>query len=350
MRRRRIGLTRTLSVVLGLFLLSPAPVAPAAEQSLGEKIKKFFATPTPTPSHRRQKRKASSATPSPSPSASPKAKTKRKAKSSPTPTPGDEEAPKPKRKKSSATPTATPEDEETPRPKRKKASPTPTPSPAPSPTPTETPTPTPEESSSPSPSASPSPSPKSRVASVASDEIEGYDKNPEPVRKLLDVALDLTKRNLDYAYGSADPASGGMDCSGFIYYVLRENGVKGVPRDASQQYVWVRKAGNFRAVLSRDLDSFELDELKPGDLLFWTGTYSVERDPPVTHTMIYLGKEKKTGKPIMVGASDGRTYEGEQQFGVSVFDFKTASAKKASTSENHPRFVGYARIPGIDAL
>ena len=49
---------------------------------------------------------------------------------------------------------------------------------------------------------------------------------------------------------------------------------------------------------------------KPGDLLFWTGTYSVERDPPVTHTMIYLGEEKKSGKPIMVGASDGRTYEG----------------------------------------
>jgi len=138
-----------------------------------------------------------------------------------------------------------------------------------------------------------------------------------------------------------------MDCSGFIYYVLRENGVKEVPRDASEQYVWVRKAGNFRAVLSRAIDSFELDELKPGDLLFWIGTYSVERDPPVTHTMIYLGKEKKTGKPIMVGASDGRTYEGEQQFGVSVFDFKTARAVGASTSGRNPQFVGYAKIPGL---
>ena len=170
------------------------------------------------------------------------------------------------------------------------------------------------------------------------------------MRKLLATALDLTKRNLEYKYGSADPADGGMDCSGFIYFVLRENGVKDVPRDASGQYVWVRKAGNFRSVLSRELDSFELDELKPGDLLFWTGTYSVERDPPVTHTMIYLGKEKKTGKPIMVGASDGRTYEGEQQFGVSVFDFKTARAKAASTSGTHPRFVGYGKIPGLGEL
>lgn len=193
----------------------------------------------------------------------------------------------------------------------------------------------------------PSPSPERKVATVSPNEIEEYEKNPAPVRKLLDDALTLTKRNLDYTYGSADPESGGMDCSGFIYYVLRANGLKDVPRDASEQYVWVRKAGNFRAVLSREIDSFELDELKPGDLLFWTGTYSVERDPPVTHTMIFLGKEKKTGKPIMVGASDGRTYEGEQQFGVSVFDFKTARAKPGSTSGTHPRFVGYGRIPGL---
>jgi len=312
-KRRRSRLTRAFpAAVLVVFsLLFPARPARAAEPSLGEKIKQVFSTPTPTPSHRRPKHKKSNPTPtpSPSPSASPKTKTRHKAKSSPTPGP---------------------EEEETPQPKRKKSSPKPTPSP----------TPTPEESASPSPSST------GKVATVSPNEIEGYEKNPAPVRKLLDAALDLTRRNLDYTYGSADPANGGMDCSGFIYYVLRENGVKDVPRDASEQYVWVRKAGNFRAVLSRNLDSFEFDELKPGDLLFWTGTYSVERDPPVTHTMIYLGKNKKTGKPIMVGASDGRTYEGEQQFGVSVFDFKTARAKDGASSA-HPSFVGYGRIPGL---
>ena len=36
----------------------------------------------------------------------------------------------------------------------------------------------------------------------------------------FDMALELTTRNLDYKYGSADPATGGMDCSGFVYYVL----------------------------------------------------------------------------------------------------------------------------------
>jgi cell wall-associated NlpC family hydrolase len=303
-----------LALALLLALPGTVPLTRATEPSLGEKVKKFFVTPTPTPTRRRSKHKKSNPTPSPSPSASPKAKSEHKAESSPAPTS---------------------EKKEGTRPKRKKSSPTPSPSP--------TPTPAPAAEASPSPSSSPA----GKVATVLPDAIEGYDKNPEPVRKLLDLALALTKRNLDYTYGSADPASGGMDCSGFIYYVLRENGVQEVPRDASGQYVWVRKAGNFRAVLSRDIDSFELDELRPGDLLFWTGTYGVERDPPVTHTMIYLGKEKKTGKPIMVGASDGRTYEGEKRFGVSVFDFRTARANAVSTSGTQPRFVGYAKIPGL---
>jgi hypothetical protein len=186
-----------------------------------------------------------------------------------------------------------------------------------------------------------------RVTSLTPYEIRNFDQNPEPIRKLLTNALELTQRNLDYTYGSADPGNGGMDCSGFIYYLLRENGVKDVPRSASDQYVWVRKAGNFRAVLSRHIDSFELDELKPGDLLFWTGTYNADHDPPVTHTMIYLGKATGDGNPVMVGSSDGRTYQGEQQFGVSVFDFKTTPTRSAENSGKYPWFVGYAKIPGF---
>ncbi|MEO7723598.1 MAG: NlpC/P60 family protein [Chthoniobacterales bacterium] len=323
---RRSRLTRWLSASLALLIFCPETGARAEEPSLGKKIKRIFATPTPTPARRRAKKAVKKKTPMPSPSPTPK----RKAKSSPSPE--EEATPNPKKKKKKTSPTPSPS-----------PSPSASPSTTPSPSPEESPPPTPEESTTPSPTPSPTP----RVATVTSDEIVGFDKNPESVRKLLTSALELTKRNLEYKYGSADPAEGGMDCSGFIYFVLRENGVKDVPRDASGQYVWVRKAGNFRAVLSRELDSFELDELAPGDLLFWTGTYKVERDPPVTHTMIYLGKQKDSDKPIMVGASDGRTYEGEQQFGVSVFDFKTVRSNQATTSGTHPRFVGYAKIPGL---
>jgi cell wall-associated NlpC family hydrolase len=183
--------------------------------------------------------------------------------------------------------------------------------------------------------------------SLSPDEIADYDSYPPKVRQIIDAGLALTKQNLGYTYGSADPKNGGMDCSGFIYYVLQQNGFPDAPRDSSQQYVWVRKAGNFNAVLSRHEDSFELDALKPGDLLFWRGTYNIDRDPPITHTMIYLGREKRTNKRVMVGASDGRTYDGKQRFGVSVFDFKLPPPPNSADAKISPVFVGYGRIPGL---
>ena len=206
------------------------------------------------------------------------------------------------------------------------------------------------------PSASPAESPEAGRGkkgwpnvSLSPDAIEGYEKDPPKVRQILDAGLALTKQNLGYTYGSADPANGGMDCSGFIYYVLKQNGFPDVPRDSSQQYVWVRKAGNLYAVLSRKEDSFEFDDLKPGDLLFWRGTYNIDRDPPITHTMIYLGREKRTNKRVMVGSSDGRTYDGKQRWGVSVFDFKMPPPPKSGDAKISPVFVGYGRIPGLPA-
>jgi peptidoglycan DL-endopeptidase CwlO len=295
------------------IVFSTAWVSNAAEESLGTKIKKIFATPTPAPTRKHRKHSVKKATPSPSPTASPKHK-----KSSPTPSPS-----------------ATPETKR----KHKKKSPTPGPEETPSPSPTETPQPTPSH-----PTAEKKGAPN---ATLSPDEITGYESYPARVRQILDAGLELTKQNLGYTYGSADPANGGMDCSGFIYYLLTENGFKDVPRDSSQQYVWVRKAGNFDAVLSRHEDTFELDALKPGDLLFWSGTYNIDRDPPITHTMIYLGRENRTKKRVMLGSSDGRTYDGKQRFGVSVFDFKMPPPPNSGDAKISPLFVGYGRIPGL---
>lgn len=124
--------------------------------------------------------------------------------------------------------------------------------------------------------------------------------------------------------------------------------MKDVPRDAREQYIWVRKAGKFQAVLGRSPDTFELDALKPGDLMFWAGTYNIDRDPGITHTMIYLGREKGTNQRVMIGASDGRTYKGQSRYGVSVFDFKMAGRKVTASNEPGPTFVGYASIPGLE--
>jgi cell wall-associated NlpC family hydrolase len=192
-----------------------------------------------------------------------------------------------------------------------------------------------------------------RTSAIATGRILRFEENPAPVRKILDRATALTNQNLTYKYGSADPASGGMDCSGFIYYVLKQSGLENVPRDAREQYIWVRKAGLFQAVLGHSEDTFELDALKPGDLLFWAGTYHTDKDPAITHTMIYLGREKGTNQRIMVGSSDGRTYKGQSRFGVSVFDFHVAAHQRAKTDSDEqaltPVFVGYGRIPDLEA-
>jgi len=286
------------------LLFGAINVTVPAEESLGTKIKKVF-EPSPTPSRKHRKKKA---TPTPSPEISPKRK-----KASPSPSP-----------------TATPNSKS----KRKKPSPTPTPEP--------------EESPSASPAQTPAEGKKGWPnVSLSPDEISEYDMYPAKVRQILEAGLALTKENLGYTYGSADPKNGGIDCSGFIYYILQQAGFPDVPRDSSQQYVWVRKAGDFDAVLSRKEDSFEFNDLKPGDLLFWRGTYNIDRDPPITHTMIYLGREKRTNKRVMIGSSDGRTYDGKQRWGVSVFDFKMPPPPKSGDAKISPVFVGYGRIPGL---
>ncbi len=132
-----------------------------------------------------------------------------------------------------------------------------------------------------------------------------------------------------------------MDCSGTVYYLLNDAGLKDVPRDSSGMYKWVWMRSRFVAVNSSSPDSFEYAALKPGDLLFWTGTYKVDHDPPVTHVMIYLGINRHSGRRVMVGASEGRRFEGKSRYGVSVFDFTLP--RPDSTS----RFIGYGPPPGL---
>ncbi len=183
-------------------------------------------------------------------------------------------------------------------------------------------------------------------ATLPTSELSEFAAQPAPVQKLLTRALELTTRNLTYQYGSSDPSIGGMDCSGTIYWLLNDAGVKNVPRDASEMYKWVWMQSRLEAVSSFNADTFELARLHPGDLMFWTGTYDVQRDPPITHVMIYLGTRRSNGQRVMIGASDGRTFEGKQRFGVSVFDFQMPGARAAS-GKGTSRFVGYGPVPGL---
>ncbi len=172
------------------------------------------------------------------------------------------------------------------------------------------------------------------------DQIKNFEKYPANVKTLIAKALKLTTENLTYTYGSNSPAKGGMDCSGTINYLLSSLGLKDVPRQANEIYRWMWNQHKFYAVNSHSFQSFEFGQLKPGDLLFWSGTYNVQLDPPITHVMLYIGKNLQ-GEPLMFGSSDGRTYKNKSMRGVSVFDFKLPDPQASA------RFLGYSCIPAL---
>jgi cell wall-associated NlpC family hydrolase len=184
-----------------------------------------------------------------------------------------------------------------------------------------------------------------RVATLSTSDLQDFDQQPAAVKRLLTRALELTTQNLSYKYGSSDPKEGGMDCSGTVYYLLAAAGIKDPPRDSGEMYRWVWSEGHFYSVESARPDSFEYSRLKPGDLLFWTGTYDANRDPPVSHVMIYLGINRATGRRVMVGASEGRRFNDVSRYGVSVFDLELPHHGPGDSGTS--RFIGYGAIPTL---
>jgi cell wall-associated NlpC family hydrolase len=206
---------------------------------------------------------------------------------------------------------------------------------------TETPLPTTETTTTPK-------KPEKKPAAVSTmlpEEIAGFESYDPKLQELIRESLALTTQNLRYQFGSSDPKAGGMDCSGTMFRVLTESGIKDVPRQSDEICRWVmRRTVLYRTEKVSSLKDAAFSALKPGDLLFWTGTYDVTsaRELPISHVMLYLGKRKKDGKPVVFGASDGRTYENQRRNGVSVFDFSLP--KQGNKSE----FFGYGPVPGFE--
>jgi len=344
------------------------------KETLGDKLKKLFVRPTPTPTPTpRKSHKRSSPSPTASPTETPVSSLTRSSDDNATPIPAYGETPLPRVEPSASIETLAPVQAKTPEaqyfepvrpispgprgrtvPITRAPQVTASPSRAEAPTPKVTQEETPEERPTPSlppvtrSTASPvaeNPTPEISIPRK-SDIVESKDY-PEDVRKMTDLGFDLARRGLNYKYASADPANGGLDCSGFIHYVLTKSGVNNVPRDAREQYVWVRKAGNFQAVLAQSDDTFELDALKPGDLLFWANKSGVSREPEIVQTMIYVGRDKTTNQRLMIGASEGGTYKGEKRSGVGIFDFKLGAAEQKEDEEATSVFVGYGRLPDL---
>jgi peptidoglycan DL-endopeptidase CwlO len=146
---------------------------------------------------------------------------------------------------------------------------------------------------------------------------------------------------LRYHFGSADPRQGGLDCSGAVQHVMGRLGLSGMPRTASDQFLHLRAQGTLTVVPPGASAEWILRQARPGDLLFWRGTYDTGRWPDVSHVMIYLGFDRRIGKPMMFGAST-RTGKGINGYGVDIYELRPPRPGSKG------QLIGIGSIPGLN--
>ena len=203
------------------------------------------------------------------------------------------------------------------------------------------------------PTAFPVPPPipvgNARPAIITTTTLEGFADLSAPRQRLIETALAVAGNSpwLPYVHGGADPAQGGLDCSGAMYYVLTQCGLS-PPRTSAGQYEWLRDHRQLHRVsdTATTMDDPSLAGLRPGDLLFWaTGKQADDgKIQTITHVAMYLGRETKDGLHIMINATDGRSYRGIKANGYGVYDFHIPHEESTS------KLVGYGPPPGMTAI
>ena len=101
------------------------------------------------------------------------------------------------------------------------------------------------------------------------------------------ITLAQSKMGDSYAPAKAGPDH--FDCSGFVYYVFKENGIK-IPRTSLLQ--------------SQSGEKLNREEIKPGDIL----SFDTHDRKHINHSGIYLGEGK------FIHSSSGKAY------GVTISD------------------------------
>jgi cell wall-associated NlpC family hydrolase len=133
---------------------------------------------------------------------------------------------------------------------------------------------------------------------LETSELRGFDELSESRRKLITVAIEAGKltAGMPYLYGGNGAEDGGFECSRAMYFILRKAGLK-PPRTSSDQFLWIRENSKMHLVplAARDLTHAIFSDLKPGDLVFWSGTYEPDdgRLVKITHIAMFLGFEKR---------------------------------------------------------
>jgi cell wall-associated NlpC family hydrolase len=147
--------------------------------------------------------------------------------------------------------------------------------------------------------------------------------------RFLQQARALGDRGIEYDDDWRPPGesrSWAMDCSNTTRYLYKVTAGIQLPRTASDQYYYLHlqgKAWDVPQAADGYADANYLRRnLKPGDLLFWENTYRPERQPPITHVMVYLGTNDK-GQWIMAGSQSSRGGEhNRRNGGPDVYVFR----------------------------
>ena len=185
-----------------------------------------------------------------------------------------------------------------------------------------------------------------KPALITTESLREFETLPEDRKKLIAGAIAVARDSgwLPYRFGGSSPKDGGFDCSGAMYFVMTQAGLD-PPRTSAAQFIWLREKGRMTEVPTEiaSPDDPILKKLRPGDLLFWGGTYAAvdDRKINVTHVALFLGHEKKDGNAVMINATDGRSYRGNKANGYGVYDFRLPRNDSRSV------FMGYGPPPGI---
>jgi hypothetical protein len=188
-----------------------------------------------------------------------------------------------------------------------------------------------------------------------SGEIQSQELTKPQKKDFIRFARNIGSQTIGYAESWVPPGEKKawiMDCSNTVRYIYQENFAFQLPRTAYDQYNFSKKRNSFREAPIRvdgkiDSDALRKD-LHTGDILFWENTYTVPHNPPISHVMVYLGKNK-SNRMKMFGA--GTFGKGEQTLsgGLDVYIFdpnQNIGCAKNDRGEctQQSRFLGYARI------
>jgi len=178
--------------------------------------------------------------------------------------------------------------------------------------------------------------------------------SPEQHQRLVDTARWLSGKKLAYASRWTPPGESKpwiMDCSNTARYLYQAALNKPLARTASDQYFDLYQQSRITQAPTLPDGSVDtarlLKMMRSGDLLFWEWTYDIERRPPITHVMIYLGTSA-SGKPKMAGSASSAVGEASRGGGPDVYDFDPNSPMGGVRGmfggfKHKARFVGFGR-------